>query len=132
MRSARAQTHPLRLQYAATCLPLQPLRHRPVLPLLRAQGLRSPRPRCERRPAPKFQRANGEAQPVSEPKPISHAFYIDKEGMARNKKGDRIMPGDVSDFIVDLRGETGDLDAIVWADDSSGLPRDRSLDVTLG
>jgi len=83
-------------------------------------------------PVPKFQRANGEGQSVSEPKPISHAFYIDKEGMARNKKGDRIMPGEVSDFIVDLRGETGDLDAIVWADNSVGLPRDRSLDVTLG
>jgi hypothetical protein len=84
-------------------------------------------------PPQKFHRngaANG-AEPVSEAKPIPHAFYIDTEGYARRKGGERIMPHDVQE-IADMRGETGDLGAVVWADGSQGAQHYEHLVVTLG
>jgi hypothetical protein len=78
---------------------------------------------------------NGAVDPVPDaPKPvvIPHPFYIDKEGYARNKKGDRVTAEQVSDYIADMRGEEGDLAAIIWADGAMGLPKDKQLDVTLG
>jgi hypothetical protein len=41
------------------------------------------------------------------------------------------MPTEVMDFIVDLRGEHGDIGRIVWADDSTGIPRGMQLDITI-
>lgn len=90
-------------------------------------------------PPQKFTRngaSNGAAEPVPEatpaPKPIPHPFYIDKEGYARNKRHERVMPDQVSDYIADTRGEEGMDMGVIWADDSKGWPKDRQLDVTLG
>jgi hypothetical protein len=85
-------------------------------------------------PLQRFQRngaANG-AEPVSEAKPIPHAFYIDTEGYARRKGGERVLPADVPGEIADMRGETGDLGAVVWADGSQGAQHYEHLVVTLG
>jgi hypothetical protein len=86
-------------------------------------------------PPQKFHRngaANG-AEPVSEAKPIPHAFYIDTDGYARRKGGERIMPHDAQE-IADMRGgETGgDLATVVWADGSLGAAQHDHLVVTLG
>lgn len=71
----------------------------------------------------------------SAPKPLGPtgpAFFIDRQGFARKRGGDRIMPGEVLEHIVDLRGEKGDLGAITWSDDSCGIPRGLQLDITIG
>ena len=83
---------------------------------------RSPKKKAAR-PRPRAPRPLG---------PTGPAFFIDKQGFARRAGGDRIMPDQVIDFIVDLRGETGDLAAIVWSDDSCGVPRGKQLDITIG
>jgi hypothetical protein len=57
---------------------------------------------------------------VSPPRP-QHECYIDHDGMARRHDGVRIMPGDVIGALFDMRGETGDPGAIVWADGSRGV-----------
>jgi len=77
--------------------------------------------KAQRRPAP--------PRPLG---PTGPAFFIDRQGIARRAGGDRIMPDDVMDHIVDLRGEHGDLATITWADDSRGIPRGKQLDITLG
>lgn len=66
------------------------------------------------------------------PKPVAAgpAFFIDKEHFARRRGGDRIMPADVADMLVDLRGESGDLGKITWADGSQGIPKGMQLDIT--
>ena len=51
---------------------------------------------------------------------VTHEFIIDEEGYVRRGNGRRVMPSDVNDMIVDLRGDS-DLRTIVWADDSTGL-----------
>jgi hypothetical protein len=51
----------------------------------------------------------------------SYPFFIDAEGYAKNKAGDRILAADVTDILYDLRGMDGDAAAIIWADDSTGL-----------
>ena len=69
--------------------------------------------------------------PVPPPRP-PHDFYIDGEGFARRSAGhDRIMPGHVTSAIFDMRGESGDPGAIVWADDSRGV-RGLRLDISAG
>lgn len=55
------------------------------------------------------------------PQPPGPRFIIDRQGYARNGDGEPVLPGDVTDIIVDQRGETGDLGAIVWADGSMGV-----------
>lgn len=55
-------------------------------------------------------------------------FYIDKQGFARRAGGDRILAGDVTEILVDQRGEHGDLGSIIWADDTRGT-RGHSLDI---
>ena len=45
--------------------------------------------------------------------------------------GDRIMPGHVNSAIFDMRGESGDPGAIVWADGSRGV-RGLRLDISAG
>ena len=86
-------------------------------------------------PAPKRSpKKAGRPRPRA-PKPLGPtgpAFFIDRQGFARRAGGDRIMPDEVIDFIVDLRGETGDLAAIVWSDGSCGVPRGKQLDITIG
>ena len=51
-------------------------------------------------------------------------FYVGEDGICYNKAGDRIMPEDVKDRLVDLRGPDGNIDVIKWADDSTGLKGD--------
>ncbi len=51
-------------------------------------------------------------------------FYVGEDGFCYSKGGDRIMPEDVKDRLVDLRGPDGDIDVIKWADDSTGLKGD--------
>ena len=54
-------------------------------------------------------------------KPQVYPFYIDHEGYARRKDGERINPTDVTGELVDLRGIDGDAAAIVWASGATGL-----------
>lgn len=58
--------------------------------------------------------------PVEKSKP-KYPFFIDTDGKAKNKQGKRILPGDVTDILYDLRGIDGDIGTITWADDSQGL-----------
>jgi hypothetical protein len=57
------------------------------------------------------------------------AFFIDRQHFARRRGGERIVPGDVAGILVDKRGMNGDLAAIIWADDSTGIPRGLQLDI---
>lgn len=50
-----------------------------------------------------------------------HSFLIDKQGYARRADGERVMAKDVSGPIFDMRGQSGDMRGIVWADESTGL-----------
>lgn len=50
-----------------------------------------------------------------------HAFYIDKEGVARGQGGKQILASDVIGVIYDLRGDKGDLGTIMWADGKMGV-----------
>lgn len=48
-------------------------------------------------------------------------FYIDADGRARRAGGAAILPAELNgDVLYDLRGETGDLAAIIWADGVMG------------
>jgi len=51
----------------------------------------------------------------------SYPFYIDHEGYARRKDGERINPADVSGELTDMRGIDGDAAAIIWANGATGL-----------
>jgi hypothetical protein len=63
---------------------------------------------------------------------LLHDFYIDGDGFARRSAGgNRIMPGHVNSAIFDMRGESGDPGAIVWADGSRGV-RGLLLDISAG
>ena len=64
--------------------------------------------------------ASSAAPAFVKPKP-SYPFIIDEHGYVRDKKGKQVLPTQVTDMIVDLRGEGGDLREIVWADGSTGL-----------
>lgn len=64
--------------------------------------------------------------PLTKPE---HQFTIDRQGMARDHKGDRILPEDVNDTIYDERGQMGDLAAIEWADGTRGIPKGMQLDI---
>ena len=57
------------------------------------------------------------------PKPAAprYPFLIDEMGFARNGKGKRIMPAEITDTLYDTRGLDGDLKTIIWADGSTGL-----------
>ena len=66
--------------------------------------------------------------PAPQPRP-AHDFYIDHDGIARRHDGARIMPGHVTSALFDMRGESGDPGAIVWADDSRGV-RGLRLDIS--
>ena len=69
--------------------------------------------------------------PAPQPRP-AHDFYIDHDGIARRTAdAARIMPGHVTSALVDMRGESGDPGAIVWADDSRGV-RGLRLDISAG
>jgi hypothetical protein len=64
------------------------------------------------------------------PKPAApkYTFYIDTDGMAKNAKGVRILPQDVTSDIHDLRGIDGDTRTVTWADGSQGV---RGLNATI-
>jgi len=71
---------------------------------------------------------------VPVPPPRSpHDFYIDADGFARrgSPDGERIMPGHVTGAIYDMRGESGDPGAIIWADGSRGV-RGLQIDISAG
>lgn len=78
-------------------------------------------------------RPNLTEKPSRAAKPIAPgpAFYVDKQHFARKRGGDRIMPADVMDVLVDQRGVNGDIGRIIWADDSTGIPRGLQLDITI-
>jgi hypothetical protein len=59
--------------------------------------------------------------PKPAPKKANYPFLIDEAGYARNAKGKRITAGEVTDVLYDLRGIDGDVNGIIWADDSIGL-----------
>jgi len=99
-----------------------------------ARTLGAPSRPAPKRPARKATKKASRRKPAR-PKPLGPtgpAFFIDRQGFARKRGGERIMPAEVLDHIVDLRGESGDLGAITWSDDSAGIPRGLQLDVTIG
>lgn len=61
--------------------------------------------------------------PKPAPPKIKYQFMVDEQGFAVRANGKRIMPSDISDVLYDLRGEEGDLRAIIWADESTGPPK---------
>ena len=62
---------------------------------------------------------------------VDPPFYIDKHGYARRAGGDRVIAKEVAGYVVDQRGENGDLGAIVWGDDTRGIPKGMQLDITI-
>ncbi len=89
----------------------------------------APKRPARRKPARKPARSR--PKPPKPLGPTGPSFFIDRQGFARKRGGERIMPAEVLDHIVDLRGEKGDLGAITWADDTAGIPRGLQLDVTI-
>ena len=75
------------------------------------------------------------APPPTQPKPreLDYPFMVDRAGFARNRKGKRILPAEVTDVLYDMRGEGGEPSGIVWADGSAGVPGgcDISISVVL-
>lgn len=61
---------------------------------------------------------------------VDPGFHIDLEGYARDHKGSRILPDDLNGPIYDMRGEAGDLGAIRWADETTGI-KGLQLDITV-
>jgi hypothetical protein len=57
----------------------------------------------------------------SKPAKPKYPFIIDEQGFAKKASGIRILPADVTDILYDLRGIDGDMNTIVWADESTGL-----------
>lgn len=54
-------------------------------------------------------------------------FYVDHDNHCYKKGGKRLMPEDIKGKdarLVDLRGPDGNIDIIIWADDSTGLKGD--------
>lgn len=70
------------------------------------------------------------AAPPPAPKKPDYPFYVSRDGYAYNKKGKRITADQVTDVLFDLRGEAGDPNAIVWADETVGL-NGRSIDISV-
>lgn len=60
-----------------------------------------------------------DAKPFTKMSP--HTYWIDKDGIACGPGGKQIAASDVIGTIYDLRGEKGDLGAIVWADGKTGV-----------
>ena len=73
--------------------------------------------------------------PAPPPKPAApvYPFIIDQQNFVRKGKGkkERVLPGEVTDIIYDLRGMDGDIGTVVWADDSVGV-NGRDLTITVG
>lgn len=73
---------------------------------------------------PKTEAPKADAPAAPAPKsaqPGKPPFYIDTAGHARRANGEAVMPAHVTDTLFDMRGEHGDLGAIVWADGSRGV-----------
>jgi hypothetical protein len=85
------------------------------------------KPAIQKRRAPARPKLQKPVKPVK-PGP---AFFVDRQHFARRRGGERILPHEVMDVLVDQRGVNGDLGKIVWADDSTGIPRGLQLDITI-
>jgi hypothetical protein len=92
-------------------------------------GASSPAPRAPIAVAPTS--TASKRRPKAPPLRIEPAFYIDKQGMARKRGGERVMPAEVAGILVDQRGMTGDLGTITWSDDSQGIPKGLQLDISV-
>ena len=105
-----------------TAVPVAP---QPSRPAPRSPAKQTPK----KKPAPK--RAAAKPKP---PLPVALPdFFIDRDGIAMNAQRARIMPDQIEGgLIVDLRGESGDLGRIIWADGSKGIPSGLSLDIQAG
>jgi hypothetical protein len=89
---------------------------------------------------PSFLQASAPAAAAAAPEPAPPApamkaspftFLIDREGYARRGDGTRINPVEVGTGVLyDERGEAGDFAAIIWADDSRGVPAGLQLDIS--
>lgn len=95
----------------------------PMAPVARPAAAKRSRP-APARSAPRRPRAE------AKPRPPGPEFFIDKEHYARRAGGDRINHGEVLGLLVDLRGESGDLGKITWADGTVGISRGVQLDIT--
>ena len=62
----------------------------------------------------------------------SFPFYVDTDNYARRKGGDRVLAKDVKGTLYDLRGEDGDLAAIIWADDTTGIEKAGRITISGG
>jgi hypothetical protein len=94
--------------------------------LSRSIGQRAP---AKTAPAAKAGKAKPRSGKPPLPKVPMPEFYIDKDGYARNERGDRVKPGDVAGILTDFRGASGDLATIIWADGKRGIPRGMQLDI---
>lgn len=71
-------------------------------------------------------------KPAEQPRPgnAPYQFYIDLAGYVMKGDGSRCMPDEAKGWtIYDVRGEA-DLNAIIWADDSRGVPRGMQLEIS--
>lgn len=84
-----------------------------------------------RKPAKKARKAARPAPPKVHG-PTGPEYFIDRQGFAKRRGGERVLPREVVGHLVDLRGENGDIGAITWSDDSVGIPRGLQLDITIG
>lgn len=87
-------------------------------------------------PADEAQKLANVVKPRPAPAPAkpapSYPFIIDKENFARNGKTQkRVLPGEVTDIMFDLRGLAGDAKHITWADDSTGLNGAGDITITV-
>lgn len=78
-------------------------------------------PAIDQAPAPRAAKP-APAPPAPKPEP-KWPFVIDTHGFVRksNAKGKRVLPGEIDDYVHDMRGENGDMRTIIWADDSTGI-----------
>lgn len=87
-------------------------------------------PRKPARPAPGKPSKAKPARAKPAKMHIDPGFHIDLDGYARDHKGNRILPDDLNGPIYDMRGEAGDLGAIRWADETTGI-KGLQLDITV-
>lgn len=89
-------------------------------------------PRKAAKMAPKSKRKAARPAPPKVHGPTGPEYFIDRQGFAKRRGGERVMPREVVGHLVDLRGEKGDIGRITWSDDSVGIPRGLQLDITIG
>lgn len=62
-----------------------------------------------------------DALPARDGSLMVYPFYIDHDGKAKNQHGKPVKASEVKGDLVDLRGQSGDMKTIQWADGSTGL-----------